>query len=139
MTMIFTTQTLYKSIWHFLQRKCCLHNASLCDCNCFELCHRLRRVLADLEVGLPSAELGILRHQLVHMYIADALSVSGPAWTSAMWTFERLWESFKKTCNWMKQTRQPETVIMNAYRAIQAGLSRCQHIAIQDNILQIEQ
>jgi hypothetical protein len=48
----------------------------------------MRRVLADLEDGSPAGELGILRLQLVH--IADALSVSGPAWTSAMWTFERL-------------------------------------------------
>lgn len=79
----------------------------------------LKRALAELESWLPSAELGMLRHQMLH--ICDAIPKSGPLWAFSMWPFERLWGRLGK---WIKQTVHPEMALMNAYNAFQAASSR---------------
>lgn len=76
----------------------------------------MARALADLEVNFPSAEQGILRHQLLHL--AESQQISGPVWTTAMWAYERLWGRVTK---WMKQPAHPEANMMHAYVALQTA------------------
>lgn len=79
----------------------------------------IRIQLAELEHWLPTAELGILRHLLVH--VADYISIGGPPWTSAMWTYERLWG---RLCRWMHQNTHPATSMMNSYFAFKVAVMR---------------
>ena len=79
----------------------------------------VRIQMAELECWLPTAELGILRHLILH--VADHISVAGPPWASSMWSYERLWG---RLCRWMHQSTHPATTMMRSYFAFKVTVSR---------------
>lgn len=78
-----------------------------------------RQALAQLEAALPVVELGILRHQIIH--IVDNIDQSGPPWVSAMWCYERLWG---RVISWAKQPTHPATSLMLAYATFRSAATR---------------
>lgn len=70
------------------------------------------RVLENLEFLLPSWELDINRHLMLHL--VSSIRANGPCWTWSMFGFERLWY---RLLRWMTNKRSPEATIMNAFKA----------------------
>jgi len=70
------------------------------------------RVLAELEWLLPSWELDINRHMMLHL--VASIRANGPCWSWSMFGFERLWGRLLK---WMTQKSHPEATMLNAFRA----------------------
>ena len=70
--------------------------------------------LAKMELEFPAWELDINRHMVLHL--AERISIQGPPWASAMWSYERLWN---RVLQWNTQKNQPEVNMVNTYKAIQ--------------------
>lgn len=70
------------------------------------------RVLTELSILLPSWELDMNRHMMLHM--VSAIRANGPCWTWSMFGPERMWN---RLISWMTQMSHPEATIMNAFRA----------------------
>ena len=72
----------------------------------------LPRVLTELEELLPSWELDINRHLMLHL--VESIRANGPCWTWSMFGFERFWY---RLLHWMTNKRSPEATIMNAFKS----------------------
>ena len=72
--------------------------------------------LAKMELEFPAWELDINRHMMIHL--AERIPTQGPTWSSAMWSYERLWN---RLCQWKSQDNQPEAVMINTYKAFKTA------------------
>lgn len=72
----------------------------------------LPKILAELEWLLPSWELDINRHMMLHL--VASIRHNGPVWSWSMFGFERMWY---RLLGWMTQKSHPEATMLNAFRA----------------------
>ena len=70
------------------------------------------RVMSELAWLLPSWELDINRHMMLHL--VASIRADGPCWSWSMFGFERLWG---RLIRWMRQKSRPEATMLNAFRA----------------------
>ena len=77
---------------------------------------RLPIMLTMLEDLLPSWELDINRHQIIHL--VAAIRANGPCWVWAMFGFERFWKHPK---DWLTQPTNIEAVMWDAHAAFKAA------------------
>jgi len=77
-----------------------------------ELETAIPKVLSKLSLLLPSWELDMNRHMMLHM--VSAIRANGPCFSWSMFGFERMWY---RLIHWMTQRSHPEATIMNAFKA----------------------
>lgn len=72
--------------------------------------------LSKMELEFPAWELDINRHMVLHL--AESVPAQRPPWSSAMWSYERLWN---RLTQWKSQNNQPEAVMINTYKAFKSA------------------
>jgi hypothetical protein len=77
-----------------------------------ELKKELQECLAELEWVLPSAELDINRHMMLHL--VDAMLLHGPLWAFSMFRDERFWKELTDMC---ANPARPAASILRKWRA----------------------
>lgn len=77
---------------------------------CAAILNGVARALTLVELHLPSCELDMKLHQLLHL--AERIHHLGPSFTTAMWGYESLWGHLVKL---MKNKQYPEATCMRSW------------------------
>jgi hypothetical protein len=78
-----------------------------------DVCHvqqMLNDALAHVELSLPSTELDIKLHNMVHL--VEKISKAGPLWTSSMFVYESMWACLVR---WASKKDTPELTILRNF------------------------
>ncbi|EFJ39776.1 Idaten transposition protein [Volvox carteri f. nagariensis] len=102
-------------------------------CTQEELLDAVAHALSLMEIYLPSTELDIKAHNLLHL--VERLFTLGPSYTTAMWGYEALMGRLVKL---VKKTDSPEVTVMRSWYIIERALKyayRNQSTVMLDGIL----
>jgi hypothetical protein len=92
--------------------------------DCAPILQGVARALSLVEIHLPSCELDMKLHQLLHL--AERIQHLGPSYTTAMWGYESLWHHLVQL---MKNKQFPEATCMRSWIQMESAILAAEHVA----------